>query len=58
LIQRKKSEFGVKRNLFEKAPAYQRASKDTEHKISVFTGKNDQVSLECADPQVILAIVN
>jgi len=57
-IQRKKSELGVKRNLFEKAPAYQRGSKNTKHKISEFGTENKPVSFECVDLQVILATVN
>ena len=35
-----KSEFSVKRNLFEEAFAYTRGSASFEHKIGQFQGKN------------------
>jgi len=53
-----KSELGVKRNVFEKAPAYERGSKNTEHKISDFTEKNGPVNFGCTDLKVISTAVS
>jgi len=46
-----KSELGVKRNVFEKAPAYERGSKNTEHKISDFTEKKWTCQLRLYRPK-------
>jgi hypothetical protein len=43
---------------FEKAPAYERGSKNTEHKISNFTEKNGPVNFGCTDLKVVSTAVS
>ena len=57
LIQRKKSELGVKRNLFEKAPAYQRG-RILRIKSANTVRRNEPVNFECIYSYVISATVN
>jgi hypothetical protein len=54
-MRRKKSEFRVKRNLFEKTFAYQRRSAGIEHKISNFGRKRNSLTPRMPQLEVILA---
>ncbi|MFZ0033769.1 MAG: hypothetical protein WAK60_02110 [Sedimentisphaerales bacterium] len=54
LVQRKKSEFEVKRNLFEKPFAYQQKGAGIEHKISDFVRKRNSSTPRLLQLEVIL----
>jgi hypothetical protein len=54
LMQRKKSEFRVKRNLFEKTFAYQQKGAGIEHKISDFGRKKKSSTPRTPQLEVIL----
>jgi hypothetical protein len=52
--RRKKSEFKVKRNLFEKTFAYRRRSAGIEHKISDFGRKRNSLTPRTPQLEAIL----